>query len=129
MFGWFRRKSVAPNASILEREYNTCIAGVERVPDGIELVRKLRVGDQVYLVREPDNPHDRNAIAVLNTAKQKLGYIPARIAADLARALEEDSGTLSNATVMEKTASGRDHKRYNASLRFHLARVRRDRSR
>ena len=41
------------------------------------------------LVREPDNPHDKNAIRV-ELAGKKLGYIPKAIARDLAP--EMDTG-------------------------------------
>ena len=36
---------------------------------------ELRVGDPLALVREPDNPHDRNAVRV-DWRGRKLGYVP-----------------------------------------------------
>ena len=35
----------------------------------------LRLGDRLDLVREPDNPHDRNAVRV-EWRGRKLGYVP-----------------------------------------------------
>ena len=51
---------------------------------------ELRVGDALELAREPDNPHDANAIAVLWRG-HKLGYVPRRENAALAWGL--DRGT------------------------------------
>lgn len=36
---------------------------------------ELRLGDALELVREPDNPHDRNAVRV-DWRGRKLGYVP-----------------------------------------------------
>jgi hypothetical protein len=36
---------------------------------------ELRVGDRLDLVREPENPHDRNAVRV-EWRGRKLGYVP-----------------------------------------------------
>ncbi len=43
--------------------------------EGGELWPKLRVGDSVTLVREPDNPHDARAVRV-EWRGRKLGYLP-----------------------------------------------------
>ena len=51
---------------------------------------ELRVGDALELAREPDNPHDANAILVLWRG-HKLGYVPRRDNAALAWGL--DRGT------------------------------------
>jgi len=46
----------------------------------------LLVGAAVELRREPDNPHDPNAVAiVLRYTGSKLGYIPREIAKDLSK--------------------------------------------
>lgn len=42
---------------------------------GAEVWDQLKPGDALQLVREPDNPHDRNAIRVEWRGKQ-LGYLP-----------------------------------------------------
>src|SRR3546814_12133442 len=38
-------------------------------------VPTLAAGDRVVLRREPDNPHDRRAIEVLDARGAKLGYV------------------------------------------------------
>jgi hypothetical protein len=48
---------------------------------------ELRVGDALELVREADNPHDRNAVAVAWRGR-KLGYVPKRDNAVLAWGLD-----------------------------------------
>jgi hypothetical protein len=48
---------------------------------------ELRVGDRLGLEREPDNPHDANAIAVTWRGR-KLGYVPRRDNAILAWGLD-----------------------------------------
>jgi hypothetical protein len=42
---------------------------------GESLWHEMREGDRLALVREPDNPHDGNAIRV-EWRGQKLGYLP-----------------------------------------------------
>lgn len=48
---------------------------------------ELRVGDALELLREADNPHDRNAVAVAWRGR-KLGYVPKRDNAALAWGLD-----------------------------------------
>lgn len=47
----------------------------------------LHVGDRLNLVREPDNQHDSRAIRV-EWRGQKLGYVPRRENADIARLMD-----------------------------------------
>jgi hypothetical protein len=42
-----------------------------------EVWGELRVGDVLQLAREPDNPHDANAVS-LSWRGHKLGYVPRR---------------------------------------------------
>ncbi len=48
---------------------------------------QLQVGDELDLSREPDNPHDTNAVRVAWRG-HKLGYVPQRENAALARGLD-----------------------------------------
>ena len=68
---------------------NSPLAGF-RYHAGADLWEKLRVGDQLDLARERDNPHDANAVVVLWRG-HKLGYVPRRENAALAWGL--DRGT------------------------------------
>lgn len=48
---------------------------------------RMRIGDALELVREPDNRHDRNAIRV-EWQGQKIGYVPRRANRAVASALD-----------------------------------------
>jgi hypothetical protein len=69
---------------------------------GGELWPELQVGDALTLVREPDNPHDRNAVRV-EWRGRKLGYLPR--AENRAVAAEMDRGT----AVAGRIARLREH--------------------
>ncbi len=64
--------------------------------------KELRVGDELALVREPDNPHDARAVRV-DWRGRKLGYVPRRENADVARLL--DRGELLAARISRLTSS------------------------
>ena len=89
-------------------------------------MRALDVGDRVELKRDPVNAYDKNAVAVFNTRGHKLGYIPAQVAVDLARSLDEDAGNVS-ARVIEKIAPNSEYRSFNALLEVYLVRNRRKR--
>ena len=46
-----------------------------RYAEAAQVWPELKVGDPLDLVREPDNPHDRNAVRV-DWRGRKLGYVP-----------------------------------------------------
>lgn len=51
------------------------------------LFPELRIGDRLELVREPDNPHDPNAV-VVEWRGRRLGYVPRRENSALAWAMD-----------------------------------------
>lgn len=55
--------------------------------DGKVLWDNMRVGDTLALVREPQNPHDANAVRV-EWKGQPLGYVPRRDNSDVARQMD-----------------------------------------
>lgn len=57
---------------------------------------EIKVGDLLTLTREPDNPYDARAIRV-DWRGQKLGYVPRRENADIARIM--DKGTSLQARI------------------------------
>lgn len=65
----------------------TQVAGAAYV-DWETLYAGLEIGELLGLKREPDNPHDGNAILVLDKEKNKLGYIPRHLNEDLAKQLD-----------------------------------------
>lgn len=55
--------------------------------DGKGLWDMMRVGDTLQLAREPQNPHDANAVRV-EWRGQMLGYVPRRENGDVARQMD-----------------------------------------
>ena len=55
--------------------------------DGGEVLRSLKPGDRLELVREPANPYDANAVRV-EWRGVKLGYVPRRDNAAVARQMD-----------------------------------------
>jgi hypothetical protein len=51
------------------------------------LFAQMQVGDRLALVREADNPHDRNAVRV-DWRQVKLGYVPRRDNPQVARQID-----------------------------------------
>lgn len=51
------------------------IVGSRHHPGALDRLAELADGDEVTLVREPDNPYDPSAVAVHHDGL-KLGYIP-----------------------------------------------------
>jgi len=64
----------------------------------------LRVGDALTLAREPDNPHDPRAVRV-DWHGLKLGYVPRRDNADVARLLDNGQPLVAR---ISRLAEGRD---------------------
>lgn len=70
--------------------FHSKVAGVTKKNDDgnsrQEIIRKeLKVGDMLFLDREPKNPYDRNAIAVVTSDNEKkIGYINSELASRLA---------------------------------------------
>ena len=58
-----------------------------RYAEASQVWSELPLGDALELVREPDNPHDRNAVRV-DWRGRKLGYVPRAENAALAWAMD-----------------------------------------
>ena len=72
--------------------------------EGRELWPQMQVGDELTLVREPDNPYDARAVRV-EWRGHKIGYVPRRDNADVARLM--DRGQRLTARIV-RLAEGRD---------------------
>lgn len=86
--------------------FHTKLAGVtfegrQDLLGGMEPKTPLR------LVREPENPHDENACAVLDTRGVRIGYLNRRLAAAIGPAI--DSGIEYDIEVSEVTGGGEGH--------------------
>jgi len=64
-------------------EFYTKVAGVSF--DGRQrYVRRLRIGESLILERDRYNPYDRNAIKVMNSNGEQIGFISKEIASTMA---------------------------------------------
>ncbi len=64
------------------------VAGCTHIKRIKSLVKKLSVGDRLTLLREPQNEYDELAILVMDDKEHKLGYVPKRCNAAIARLLD-----------------------------------------
>lgn len=81
-------------------EFYTKVAGVT-FDNRQRLIRRMSVGERVTLERDPYNPYDRNAIKVINSNGDHIGFISKDLAATMA--MNMDSGTMFSATVSSIT--------------------------
>ena len=80
--------------------FDTYVAGTTHIA-GIEaLAASLREGDRLVFYREPDNPHDPQAIRIETLEEKKIGYVPRRDNVVFSRLM--DAGKLLFATVEEE---------------------------
>jgi hypothetical protein len=76
-------QSAYPQARSKGRIVSTRVVGVS-FDNRQEVIARLQIGDKVWLEREPDNPHDPNAIKVSRSNSDQIGYINRHLAASLA---------------------------------------------
>jgi len=72
-----------------------------------DVLLDLQAGEPVVLERERDNPHDANAIRVLDGQGRQLGYLAAGLAACLAPGI--DGGSAYEAEISEVTGGDEKH--------------------
>ena len=89
----------APSASVRLLVQDSPLAGF-RYHEAARVWDELRIGDPLELAREPDNPHDRAAVAV-SWRGRKLGYVPR--AANAALAWGMDRGERLGARISRLT--------------------------
>ncbi len=119
---WFRGRQRLPDLEAHgfapARRFITRVAGVSyKNSDGTErqgILRRLDPGDIAALVRELDNPHGSDAIAVVDPHFGQLGYIPGHVAARLADQL--DSGKTGFARIVEITGGTGDKPHYGCAV-------------
>lgn len=78
----------------------------------------LKVGTPAVLLREPDNEHDRNAVAVYIDGT-RVGYVPKKNNAVLAKYMDENGRDLSGPVEMAmdaRKAPGRSVKALDAKF-------------
>ena len=75
----------------------------------------MRVGDALQLVREPDNPHDSNAICV-QWQSHKLGYVPQAQNAALAWALDRGEPVYARISRLQSHRSPRERVQFEVYM-------------
>lgn len=99
-------QDVPPESVLLKPEgykpVRITLAGVMH-EDNDRYVKRLTLGEIVLLHREPENPHDTNAIVVKNQKEQRLGYVGKHIATNLALYMDSGKNPL-KAVVTELTS-------------------------
>jgi len=69
--------------------------------EGRDIWAMMRVGDTLQLAREPQNPHDANAVRVL-WRNEMLGYIPRRENSDVARQMDRGAAVKARIVKMNE---------------------------
>lgn len=85
--------------------FETHVAGTTFIEGIEELEPYLREGDRLTFLREPDNPHDPQAIKIENTDGVRIGYVPRQDNAIFARLM--DAGKMLYGTITEKEMRGK----------------------
>jgi len=83
--------------------------------DGPALLDRLRPGDPVMLVPEPDNPHDPRAIRI-EALGQRVGYVPRSENRPLARLLEQGAELRGHIVGVQPKGESWDALRVGVSL-------------
>lgn len=80
--------------------FDTFVAGTSYI-DGIEAIGlNLKEGDRLVFYREPNNPHDPQAIRIETLDKIKIGYVPRRDNVVFSRLM--DAGKVLFAKIVKK---------------------------
>jgi hypothetical protein len=83
------------------------------------VIARLQVGEEVYLVRDPENPFDHNAIRVVNLNGQQCGFLSRDLAAKLADPFDRFGGPV-KAIVLSLTGGFYPGSYLGANIRFPL---------
>lgn len=80
--------------------FDTFVAGTSYI-EGIEAIGlNLKEGDRLVFYREPENPHDPQAIRIETLDKIKIGYVPRRDNVVFSRLM--DAGKVLFAKIVKK---------------------------
>lgn len=69
----------------------TVVVGGRYHDGAVKATAKLKKGEELWLIRETNNPHDKNAVTVHTAEGQKLGYVPRQDAPAVAKVLDTDT--------------------------------------
>lgn len=72
--------------------------------DGETVIDQLKPGDELIIVLEPSNPHDKRALEIYTKNNVKLGYVPREINPIPSRLLRQDVKITSTVDKINLTA-------------------------
>lgn len=85
------------------------IVGSNFAPGATVALKRMQGGEELKLVREPDNKHDKNAIAVY-CGTQRLGFVPKTHNVTLAAFIDSHGDRVADVEVFaQDSASGRNN--------------------
>ena len=76
---------------------------------------RMKRGDRLAVVREPQNPHDANALRI-EWQGHMLGYVPRKDNADLARQMDRGARPDARITELGRLPNGRHRISYEISI-------------
>lgn len=82
--------------------FDSFVAGTSHIEGIEELEPFIQTDDRLTFLREPENPHDKMAIAVLNADGIKIGYVPHRDNAVFSRLMDAGKFLFGKVTSKEK---------------------------
>lgn len=85
--------------------FESYVAGTSYIEGIEELEPHLNIDDKLNFYREPDNPHDKEAIVIKNTDGVKIGYVPKNDNVIFARLM--DAGKLIFGKIISKEKQGK----------------------
>ncbi len=84
--------------------FDSSVAGTSFIEGIEELEPHLNIGDRLQFFREPDNPHDKQAIVIKNYDGVKIGYVPKADNLIFSRLM--DAGKVLFGEITKKTMRG-----------------------
>lgn len=90
------------------------IMGTSFVPNGQELLAKLKEGQELELIREPDNHIDKWAIQT-HANGERIGYLAAHVVRELAPRIDEGDKFY---CYVSQVTGGTEGKQYGCNIRL-----------
>lgn len=120
---------VLPDENDTPLQPRTCrVAGINK--QGLsgkhrqKVIKTLKPGVPIYLVRQPDNPYDADAVALFTAGGEDIGYLPREFAAEIAGRLDKGSPVTAQVKAVEpfKTEGGKTLRGVELELTKHSMR-------
>src|SRR6056297_2600171 len=73
----------------VKRTFYTKIVGHTFINGYQDLLKEINIGETLIFIREPKNEYDPNAVKVMNSRGQRIGYIPKEKAEELSTEIKD----------------------------------------